>query len=661
MNDISLLSRLSYHLRNRHLALFDLFLLPMAGLLAFALRLDSGQIQTYVNGLLLYMSFAPLIKMPLFSLLGIYSRYWRYASVDELILLAGAAIIGGLAQGALFLGGKALFPDLVPAVPRSIPLLDILVTGIVVATPRFAVRVWGQSAQRASKSLRAPVEPEHVLIVGAGEAGVLVLRELLANPQVGLIPVGFVDDDTQKHGALIHRVRVLGGREKIPELVRERHIEQVIIAMPSAAGDAIREIVAICEAAGVRTRIVPGMYELLSEKVSLKQIRDIQIEDLLRREPVHIDTAQVGTLIRGKRVLVTGAGGSIGSELCRQIFRFEPAELVLLGHGENSIFEIYHELLRTSARSAEEPGPKKPQSASADRKSQITPVIADIRFPERLQAVFRCHRPEIVFHAAAHKHVPLMETNIEDAVTNNVLGTQTLVETSIATGVQHFVLISTDKAVNPTSVMGATKRVAEMIVQDAAARTGRAYVAVRFGNVLGSRGSVVPFFQKQIAAGGPVTVTHPEMRRYFMTIPEAVQLVLQAATLGKGGEVFVLDMGEAVRIVDLAEDLIRLSGYEPGRDIEIRFTGIRPGEKLYEELFDPSEGHEQTRHEKIFVSVNGREPGWGHDLGRALDELAAAVARGDAESARGLLGTLVGGPIASPKGACSGGQAADSP
>ncbi|MGQ9766043.1 MAG: polysaccharide biosynthesis protein [Anaerolineae bacterium] len=655
------MSRLSYHLRNRHLALFDLFLLPMAGLLAFVLRLDSGQLQTHVNGLLLYMSFAPLIKMPLFSLLGIYSRYWRYASVDELMLLAGAAIIGGLAQGALFLGGKALFPDLVPAIPRSIPLLDILVTGIVIAIPRFALRMWGQRMKRASKSLRGPVEPEHVLIAGAGEAGVLVLRELLANPQAGLIPVGFVDDDPQKYGALIQRVRVLGGREKIPELVRERHIEQVIIAMPSAPGTAIREIVQICEAAGVRTRIVPGIYELLSGKVSLKQIRDIQIEDLLRRKPIHTDTAEVAGLLRGKRVLVTGAGGSIGSELCRQILRFEPAELVLLGHGENSIFEIYHELLRTSARSAEEPGPKKPQSASANCKSQITPVIADIRFPERLQAVFRRHRPEIVFHAAAHKHVPLMETNIEDAVTNNVLGTQTLVETSIASGVQHFVLISTDKAVNPTSVMGATKRVAEMIVQDAAARTGRAYVAVRFGNVLGSRGSVVPFFQKQIAAGGPVTVTHPEMRRYFMTIPEAVQLVLQAATLGKGGEVFVLDMGEAVRIVDLAEDLIRLSGHEPGRDIEICFTGIRPGEKLYEELFDPSERHEQTRHEKIFVSVNGREPGWGHDLGRALDELAAAVARGDAESARGLLGTLVGGAIASHKEACVSGQAAESP
>ncbi len=647
MIDLPFLSRLTRHLRNRHLALFDLFLLPMAALTAFALRLDGTQIQTYVNGLLLYMLFAPLVKLPLFSLLGIYSRYWRYASVDELMLLAGAAAIGGLAQGALFLGGKALLPDLLPAVPRSIPLIDILLTGIVIATPRFAVRVWGQRSQRILKAHGTPGEPEHVLIAGAGEAGVLVLRELQANPQAGLIPVGFIDDDPQKHGVLIHRVRVLGGREKIPQLVIERHVEQVIIAMPSAAGRAIREIVTICEAAGVRARIIPGMYELLSGRVSLKHIRDVQIEDLLRREPVHTDIAGVGDLIRGKRVLVTGAGGSIGAELCRQIIRFAPAELVLLGHGENSIFHIYHELQAISSRG------KRPSAKSPPDTCTLHPVIADIRDADRLATVFAAHRPEIVFHAAAHKHVPLMETNVEDAVTNNVLGTRTLVEASITAGVQCFVLISTDKAVNPTSVMGATKRVAEMIVQDAAARTGRAYVAVRFGNVLGSRGSVVPLFQQQIANGGPVTVTHPEMRRYFMTIPEAVQLVLQAAALGQGGEVFVLDMGEPVRIVDLAEDLIRLSGLEPGRDIEIRFTGVRPGEKLYEELFDPTEAHQRTRHEKIFVSANGREPAqaaalWGHDLGRALDELAAVTARGDAAAARRLLGTLVGNPIRGP-------------
>ncbi len=651
----SLLSRFSRNLRNRHLALFDLFLLPVAALMAFALRLDSAQIQTYLDGLVLYMVLAPAIKMPLFGLLGVYARYWRYASVDELLLLAGAAAVGGLTQGALFLGGKALLPELAPAVPRSIPLIDILVTGILIAGPRFAVRLWGQHAQRLSKANGAPVEPVHVLIAGAGEAGVLVLRELMANPQAGLVPVGFVDDDPHKHGVLIHRVRVLGGRERIPELVRERHVEQVIIAMPSASGKTIREIVAICESAGVRARIIPGMYALLSGQVSLNQIRDVQIEDLLRREPVHTDTTEVRGLIQGKRVLVTGAGGSIGAELCRQIIRFKPSELILLGHGENSIFEIFNEL-----RALSSPSSKRPKGAPS-AACTVHPVIADIRDAARLEAIFASYRPEIVFHAAAHKHVPLMEMNVQDAVTNNVLGTRTLVTASVAAGVQRFVLISTDKAVRPTSVMGATKRVAEMIVQEAAVRTGWAYVAVRFGNVLGSRGSVVPFFQKQIANGGPVTVTHPEMRRYFMTIPEAVQLVLQAAAMGKGGEIFVLDMGEPVRILDLARDLIRLSGLEPERDIEIRFTGVRPGEKLFEELFDPAEMHHRTKHEKIFVSANGGggDPvtSWGRrDLDEVLDDLAAAAARGDEISARQLLSALIGNPLAGHTGPA--GQAA---
>ena len=362
----------------------------------------------------------------------------------------------------------------------------------------------------------------------------------------------------------------------------------------------------------MRARIIPGMYELLSGAASIGQLRDVQIEDLLRREPVHTDTAQVAALIRGRRVLVTGAGGSIGSELCRQIVRCEPAELIILGHGENSIFDIQNELeagtdacdAGVEARNWQEASrPQHP--ATSITRPRITPVIADIRDADRLAAMFAAHRPEIVFHAAAHKHVPLMEDNVEDAVTNNVLGTRRLVEASIAAGVEHFVLVSTDKAVNPSSVMGATKRVAELIVQEAARRTGRAFVAVRFGNVLGSRGSVVPFFQRQIAAGGPVTVTHPEVKRYFMTIPEAVQLVLQAAALGCGGEIFVLDMGEPVRIVDLARDLIRLSGLEPDRDIEIRYTGLRPGEKLFEELFGADEAYGRTQHEKIFVYRNG--------------------------------------------------------
>ena len=350
----------------------------------------------------------------------------------------------------------------------------------------------------------------------------MILRELRANPQTGLIPVGFVDDDPRKHGMLIQRVRVWGGREAIPALVREHQVDQVILAMPTTPGSAVREIVDICEQAGVRARIIPGMYELLSGAASIGQLRDVQIEDLLRREPVHTDTAQIAALIHGRRVLVTGAGGSIGSELCRQIVRCEPAELIILGHGENSIFDIHNELrgLETGNLKLEtETSNQQPVSSNQLPASRVTPVIADIRDTARLAAVFAAHRPEIVFHAAAHKHVPLMENNVEDAITNNVLGTRSLVEASVAAGVSHFVLISTDKAVNPSSVMGATKRAAELIVQDAAQRTGHAFVAVRFGNVLGSRGSVVPFFQKQIAAGGPVTVTHPDDQPLFHDDP----------------------------------------------------------------------------------------------------------------------------------------------
>jgi FlaA1/EpsC-like NDP-sugar epimerase len=590
----------------------------MAAVLAFALRLDSLAIQQVARTMLIYALAAPIIKLPIFAGLGIYSRFWQYAGSDEMMLLVWAAAIGALAQGALFLGAQAFFPDLlVPGVPRSIPLIDVLVTFAVIAAPRFALRAGALNAQRSGKA-GAPHGPlQNVLIVGAGEAGAMVVRELRQNPQMGLVPVGFIDDDPGKHGVLLNRVRVLGGRSAIPRLVLEREVDQVIIAMPSAPGKTIREIVTICEEAGVRARIVPGIYELLGGGVKLNQLRDVQIDDLLRREPVKTDTAQVEALLRGKRVLVTGAGGSIGSELCRQILRCGPASLVLLGHGENSIFEIHNELRRDLD------DPSAPRLA--DGKPALIPVIADVRFAERLQAIFSRYRPEVVFHAAAHKHVPLMEANLADAITNNVLGTLRVVEASATTGVEHLVLISTDKAVNPTSIMGATKRVAELIVQAAARRTGCAYVAVRFGNVLGSRGSVVPFFQKQIAAGGPVTVTHPDVRRYFMTIPEAVQLVLQAATMGRGSEVFVLDMGEPVRISDLARDLIRLSGLEPERDIEIKYTGLRPGEKLFEELFNTGEDYGRTEHEKIFRYRNGRIGDSEGSLNARLDALFEAA------------------------------------
>jgi FlaA1/EpsC-like NDP-sugar epimerase len=419
----------------------------------------------------------------------------------------------------------------------------------------------------------------------------------LRQPRSGHEAVGFLDDDPQKRDMRILGLPVLGDRRDLGDIVEQYAIDRVIIAIPSAPGQVIREIADLCEAAGVGVKIVPVLGELLDGTIDLRQLRDIQVEDLLRRAPVQIDAAAVGDLVRGKRILITGAGGSIGSELCRQIARHNPAELILLGHGENSIFEVHQELLELLAAPKPGGGGTRPQPT-------ITPIIADVRFADRLKALFLEHRPDVVFHAAAHKHVPLMEANPAEAITNNVLGTRNVLDAALAANTPRLVMISTDKAVNPTTIMGASKRVAELLVHRAARQAGRAFVAVRFGNVLGSRGSVLPIFKRQVAAGGPLTVTHPEMTRYFMTIPEAVQLVLQAAVLGRGGEVFVLDMGEPVKIVDLARDVIELSGLQLGRDIAIAFTGLRPGEKLYEELFDPDEHYGRTRHAKIFTADN---------------------------------------------------------
>jgi FlaA1/EpsC-like NDP-sugar epimerase len=400
-------------------------------------------------------------------------------------------------------------------------------------------------------------------------------------------------------------VRVLGTVDEIPQIVKQYRVTQVLIAIPTATGTQMRRVVEQCQSAHVEALTVPGMFELIAGNVQIQRFRPVQVEDLLARAPVRTDTTGVKLLLRDKSVLVTGAGGSIGSEICRQIAACGPAQLVLVGHGENSIYHAQRAL------------------QAAYPTLDIVPVIADTRDQARIEAIFAQYRPEIVLHAAAHKHVPLMEANPEEAVTNNVGGTRNLVRVAEQSNVGTFVMISTDKAVNPTSTMGATKRIAEHIVQAAAVRTGRRFVAVRFGNVLGSRGSVVPLFQSQIEAGGPVTVTHPEIERYFMTIPEAVQLVLQAAALGRGDEVFILDMGAPVKIVDLARDMIRLAGLKEGRDIEISFTGLRPGEKLYEELFLSDENYARTLHEKIFVSRNGHGPN--QQLDTALDLLLAAA------------------------------------
>ncbi|HEX3016120.1 MAG TPA: nucleoside-diphosphate sugar epimerase/dehydratase, partial [Desulfobacteria bacterium] len=418
----------------------------------------------------------------------------------------------------------------------------------------------------------------------AGDAGALAVRELKNRNYRDGTPVGFIDDDQDKQQLQLFGLPVFGTRKDLARVVRNHNIDQVVIAMPSASGDVIREIVKNCEKSAIPIRIMPGVYDILSGNVTINPIRDVQVEDLLGREPVVVDLENIGGYVRGQTILVTGAGGSIGSELCRQVARFEPGQLVLLGHGENSVFDIEQELLETYP------------------ELKISTEIVDIKDKVKVERVFRTHKPKVVFHAAAHKHVPLMERNPEEALKNNVMGTKNLAEAAAAAKVKTFVLISTDKAVNPTSVMGASKRIAEMVIQSMDKVSQTKFVAVRFGNVLGSRGSVIPTFKRQIAKGGPVTVTHPEMVRYFMTIPEASQLVIQAGSMANGGEIFILDMGQPVKIVDLAYDLIRLSGLEPGRDIKIKFTGMRPGEKLYEELLTAEEGTSATKHKRIFVA-----------------------------------------------------------
>jgi FlaA1/EpsC-like NDP-sugar epimerase len=574
-------------IRNRYFFIADLLLMPLAVLLSFLLRLDVPGLQPYMRTLLLFAALAALVKPAIFYLFGLYRRYWRYASANELINIALATLTGTAVVTLLMYSLASLLVEFRP-LPRSIPILDWLVSLLIVGGTRFAVRLVADhplARLRRNNHLNdGQHQQQRVLVMGAGDTGALIVREMQANPGLGLIPVGLLDDNRAKVGMTIHGVLVQGSREDIPRLVREERIDEVIIAMPTAPGRAIREVVAICQQAGIACKTMPGIYELLSGQVSVKQVREVRIEDLLRREPVQISGAEAGRYLSDAVVLVTGAGGSIGAELCRQIALYHPQELLLLGHGENSIHRILLELAE-----------KFPHLAAQ-------PIIADVRDHDRLAMILTRHKPEVVFHAAAHKHVPLMEDNVAEAVMNNVFGTRRLLQATEANGVSRFVLVSTDKAVNPVNVMGVTKRLAELLVQDTARRTGRAYVVVRFGNVLGSRGSVVPLFQHQIATGGPITITHPEMRRFFMIIPEAVQLIIQAAALGQGSEIFVLDMGEQVRVVDLATELIHLSGLEPGRDIEIVFTGSRPGEKLSEELFANGEEPRPTQHEKILVA-----------------------------------------------------------
>ncbi len=591
--------------------LIDLLLWTAAVPLAYILRFE-GFRPGFELSLLVQAAVGLPVRAGLIWAFALHRQSWYRVGLRDLWHLGWAV---GLGTVVMFFVGMAL-TGTVP-IPRSVPVISGGLALVFLGGARVAVRSGSERTRRLAAG-----EERRVLVVGAGEAGTMIAREMLRHPEIGGRPVGFLDDDPGKARLRFMGIRVLGGLEDLPRAADRTGADEVLIAVPSAPGHVVRRVVELAREASLGYRIIPGMYEILAGKVSVSQIREVSLEDLLRRDPVELDLEEISGYLEGRVVLVTGAGGSIGAEIVRQVARFRPKEVLLLGRGENSLFELAHDLAQRF--------PELPRRT----------LVVDVQQREQLGHVFRECAPQVIFHAAAHKHVPLMEENPAAAVLNNVFGTKALVELALEHGVERFVNVSTDKVVNPTSVMGASKRVAEYIVQEAARRAPEeaAYVSVRFGNVLGSRGSVVPLFKEQIRRGGPVTVTDPEMRRYFMTIPEAAQLVLQAGGLGENGSVYVLDMGEPVKIVDLAEELIRLSGLEPGEDIEIEFTGLRPGEKMFEDIMTAEEGTNATHHEKIYVARGTAPPDL---LGERLARLHAAACAHDVEGIRAALRELV--------------------
>jgi FlaA1/EpsC-like NDP-sugar epimerase len=561
-----------------YLGTLDAILVSMSVIVVYLLRFEFAVPESELR----LVPFVVLMHV-VFNLAGfywkkLYRRVLEYASVEE---VKAILIVTTMAEACCFILGTSLsvvVPDMV--IPKSVYSSWALIT-LGVGGSRFAWRMFRDTYLL----LPGGQERRHVLIIGAGNAGVRVAKELMYSTSSHLRPLAFIDDDPNRHHLQVMGLPVVGGREGIREAVERYNIHDIVIALPSAPKDEIAKIIEICKMTKVSVKILPSLTDVIIHgKVSADMIRDVQVEDLLGREPVKLDMAGIASYVSDQVVLVTGAGGSIGSELCRQILLFGPRTLLLLGHGENSIYEIDFELRRSYPHAS------------------LIPVIADIQDRRRMEGVFQKHRPTVIFHAAAHKHVPLMEHNPMEALKNNILGTKNVAECANEYGASHFVMVSTDKAVNPTSVMGASKRLAEMLIQGMDRISRTKYVAVRFGNVLGSRGSVIPAFKKQIQQGGPVTVTHPDMVRYFMTIPEAVQLIIQAGSFANGGETFILDMGEPVKILNLARDLITLSGLEPDVDIPIVYTGIRPGEKLFEELLTKQEGVSATKHDRIFIS-----------------------------------------------------------
>lgn len=560
----------------------DLLVLIAAFRLAYLVRFDFAIPLSERQHLLIQAIAVVLIQFILLNLAGVYTFIWRYVGMAELRTFLKAGLYSAIPVVFMRVFLSEEYQSL--RVPFSIILMDtVLAFGGVLGARvlrRDLYETWGKRHRTNGndKSVK-----RSILLVGAGHAGVMVAKEIQNRSNTDLHIAGFVDDAPQKRGSAIHGIKVLGNTWDLPALVRELNIDHVVVTIAQASRADFRRILDICEQIPVKVRTIPSLYEILQGRVKVSRIRDVQIEDLLGREPVHLDELGIARFVTGKVVMVTGAGGSIGSELARQVARFQPSALLLVERAEFALFSIDREL-RTAW-----PG------------LRLVPLVANVGRETRMRSIFKCHRPALVLHAAAHKHVPMMEFNVTEAVRNNVLATSLLAELAAEFNVEAFVLISTDKAVRPSSVMGATKRTAELVIQDLSNRFRTRYVAVRFGNVIGSTGSVIPIFNEQIRKGGPLTVTHPEMTRYFMTIPEAAQLVLQAGAMGQGGEIFILDMGKPVRILDLAKTAITLSGLRPFSDIDIVFTGVRSGEKLFEELELTEEQMSRTRHPKIFI------------------------------------------------------------
>lgn len=557
--------------RKMLLIVLDIAIVVVSIYTSYYMRFEGGIPPEYSRQLWIYMAVSACLGTICMVLFRLYNRIWQYASVGEIVSILKAVTVACTASYLLAWGISG------STVPLSVVLRTYETILLLMGGSRFLWRMIRDNYYKKKD------HQGRAMIIGAGDCGSLIAKELKHNPASTLYPVVFIDDNPFKIKQQIYGIPVVGGRERIVKAVQEHRISDIILAIPSAPQEDISKIIDICKSTEVQLKIIPRLEDVIHGKVTLNEIRNVEVEDLLGRDPVRVDLQGIADYVSHKVVLITGAGGSIGSELCRQIAPYQPEKLLLLGHGENSIYNIENELRRTFPKVA------------------IESIIADVQDKSRIFKVFEEYQPKVVFHAAAHKHVPLMEKNPSEAVKNNVFGTRNVADAADHYGAERFVLISTDKAVNPTSIMGATKRIAEMYIQTLGRSSKTKFAAVRFGNVLGSRGSVIPYFKEQIARGGPVTVTHPDMIRYFMTIPEASQLVIQAGAYAQGGEVFILDMGKPVKILDLARDLIRLSGLRPDTDIKIEYTGIRPGEKLYEELLTDEEGLTSTLHNRIFI------------------------------------------------------------